>query len=155
MLAIIHAMIGGLIGEGFHSVLLIIIASFSLHFLFDMIPHWDVNWDKKHFETTGEAVLTKFAKAWFILDMILALLIIVSLYQVFDNKKLILGGFIGILPDLMSLGYKTKLRKNKNFMKFLKFHSRIQKNTGFKKSMILQLIIMSILAIIFVLIYKF
>jgi hypothetical protein len=153
MLAIIHALVGGLIGEEFNSILLIAIASFALHFLFDMFPHWDANWDKKRFETTGEAVLTKFAKAWFIIDMILAIVMIASLYNVFDNKKLVLGAFMGILPDLMSLGYKTKLKKSKHFVGFLKFHSRIQKHTDWKKSMITQAIIISLLTILFIIIY--
>lgn len=153
MLAIIHALVGGLIGEEFHSILLIAIASFALHFLFDMFPHWDANWDKKRFETTGEAVLSKFAKAWFIIDMVLAIVMIASLYNVFDNKKLVLGAFMGILPDLMSLGYKTKLKKSKHFVGFLKFHSRIQRHTNLKKSLISQSIIIGLLIILFLIVY--
>jgi len=153
MLAIIHALVGGLIGEEFHSILLIAIASFALHFLFDMFPHYDANWDKKRFETTGEAVLTRFAKAWFVIDMVLALAMIVSLYNVFDSKKLVLGAFMGILPDLMSLGYKTKLKKNKHFVGFLKFHSKIQRHTNWKKSILVQSIIMGLLAILFLIVY--
>jgi hypothetical protein len=155
MLAVIHALVGGLIGEEFHSIILIAIASFALHFLFDMFPHWDANWDKKRFETTGEAVLSRFAKVWFILDHILAIAIIIYLANTFESKKVLLGAFIGVVPDWIGLGYKTKLRKNKHYMKFLNFHSKIQKHTGFKKSIISQLIIMSILAIIFIIIYKF
>ena len=155
MLAIVHALVGGLIGEEFHSVLLIAIASFVLHFIFDMFPHWDAKWDKKHFEKTGEAILPKFAKAWVTIDHILALITIISLYKVFDNKKLVLGACMGILPDLISLGYKTKLKKNKHFLGFLKFHSKIQKHTDWKKSMMMQLIIIIILITLFVAIYYF
>ena len=153
MLAIIHALVGSLIGEEFNSILLIMVISFSLHFVFDMFPHWDPKWDKKKFETTGEATITKFAKAWVTVDHILAVLMILSLYTLFDSKKMALGAFMGILPDIISLGYKTKLKKNKAFARFLKFHSKIQGHTNLKRSTITQLIILLILASLFAIVY--
>jgi len=150
MLAIIHALMGGFIGEEFHSVLFIILASFVLHFIMDMLPHWDANFDRKKFHASGEPPqLSRFAKVWFITDMLIALILIISLYQIFDNKKIILGAFIGILPDLMSLGYKTKLRNNKRYAKFVKFHSKIQGETNWQKSLISQAIIIAIIISLF------
>ena len=50
MFVIIHALLGGLIGEYFNSILLIILFSFLSHFFLDMMPHWDGGgFDKKFF----------------------------------------------------------------------------------------------------------
>lgn len=154
MLAIIHALVGSLIGEEFHSIFLISVLSLALHFIFDMVPHWDVDWDKKKFLTTGEAVVSNFAKVWFIIDHILAISLAIYLFYTFDSKRMALGAFMSVLPDWIGLGYKTPLRKNKRFMNFLKFHSRIQNHTNFKRSMITQGIIFSLLAFLFYLVYN-
>jgi len=154
MLVIVHALVGGLLGEKIHSIPLIIISSLVLHFLMDIIPHYDANFDKKRFLTTGEAILNKRAKIFFITDHIIALIIIAALYQMFDSKRLLIGAFVALVPDIVGLGYKTKLRGNRYYMKFLKFHSKIQRHTTFKKSMISQGIIIFFLVCIYLIIYR-
>ncbi len=153
MLAIVHALVGGLIGGEFHSLILIIIASVGLHFLFDMIPHWDGHFDRQEFKKSGKIKVDSSFFIMVALEYIATIFLIYSLYRGFDrNKLVILGCIAGILPDLVSLGYKTKLKKSKSYMRLLNFHSKIQRETSFKKSLIIHGIIMVALIIVAVII---
>lgn len=153
MLAIIHALVGGLIAEEFHSTLLILILSFSVHFLMDMVPHWDGDFDRKRFKMNGEVKIGKKTIIFYLADGVIALSLVIGLTYIFHNKMIFFGALAGAMPDLMCLGYKTKLKKSKKFMKFLHFHSKIQRETTWRKSAIIQLTIIAILLLIFVITY--
>ena len=150
MFMIIHALIGGLFGDYFHSVSLIIILSLLSHFLMDMIPHWDGPFDRALFHSKGEVKVEKIQIVLHFFDLIFSLLIILILYLEFDNSLIILGGFVSIFPDIIKAGYFTRLRKRKWYMNHLKLHSKIQNEIGWKLGLITQVIIL-IFVLIFIL----
>lgn len=53
--------------------------------------------------------------------------------------------FISLLPDIVKVGYLTKLKNNKFFKKYMLFHSKIQKDVSWKLGILIQLIIAIIL----------
>lgn len=148
MLMIIHALIGSIIGQYSHSVILIIISSLIIHFLIDMIPHWDGTFNNKLFYITDRAIIKKSTLLFHLIDFLCALLLIMFLYHDFHNKLIILGALFSIFPDVMKIGYKTRLRDRKSYMKILRFHSKIQKDISWKIGLIVQAIIILILLMV-------
>ncbi|MDO8623363.1 MAG: hypothetical protein Q7R52_03885 [archaeon] len=151
MFQLIHALIGSWIGEEFHSVILIILLSFISHFIFDSIPHWDSGFnknDKKRFLVCETFRVRKSHLIMFAIDFLATILVISFLYHDLHNKLIFLGAFAAVLPDFIKLGYGTKLKKNKYFMKHVKFHAKIQNDVGWKLGVITQITIIIILLII-------
>ncbi len=151
MLGIIHILIGGIIGEEFNSIILIILASFLMHFIIDMLPHWDGGFDRKYFHDFGEFKMNKILFIYYTLDFLIALVAIFGLYHVYHSKTMMIGAFAGIFPDLINLGYKTRLKNNKHYMKVLRFHSKIQGETSWRISTIFQFSIVIFLIILLIL----
>lgn len=138
---LIHVLLGGLIGEYSHSVLLIVLLSLVSHFILDMIPHWDGgDFDRKLFHKTGMVFSGKISVFINIFDLLLGVFLLSFLYKEFHSKLMILGAFAAIAPDLAKIGYFTKLKKNKKYMNYLVFHDKIQNNTGWKIGLAVQII---------------
>ena len=147
---IIHALIGGLIGSYSHSVILIIILCILSHILMDIFPHWDGPFDRALFYSKGEVKVEKIQIILHFFDLIFSLLIIIILYLEFDNSLIILGGFVSIFPDIIKIGYFTRLRKSNWYMRHLKFHSKIQNEVNWKLGLITQAVILISMIILFI-----
>ncbi|MBR9704788.1 hypothetical protein GOV12_05225 [Candidatus Pacearchaeota archaeon] len=144
MFWIIHILIGIIIGLVFHPLAIIPIALLS-HFIFDSLPHWDGDFDKKSFQKTGIAKIKKSVIIIRGLDMILALAILSYFLYLTKNNLILLGAFFALFPDLIKVGYLTNLKKNKTFKSYLNFHSKIQKDTKPLIGLITQIILAIIL----------
>jgi hypothetical protein len=148
MFVIIHALFGGLIGEYFHSVLFVVLFSLMSHFFLDMIPHWDGGgFDKKIFNKTGMAFVSKLNIFLHVIDMAICLVLISFLYKEYHSKLMVLGAFAGIIPDIAKIGYATKLKRNRHYMGYLKFHSRIQREVNWRLGLAVQGILTLILIV--------
>ncbi|VVB77766.1 Uncharacterised protein [uncultured archaeon] len=152
MFWVIHILLGMVIGLEFHSAWLIIPIALLSHFILDYIPHWDGFFDKELFQETGFAKITKRDFMVKLIDfsfMILITLYFYSMYieggMIVNKNYLILGAFMALLPDLVKIGYFTRLKKRKTFKKYLHFHSRIQRDINWKKGLIIQAILLIIL----------
>lgn len=148
MFYFIHVLLGGLIGIYFNSVLLVFVLAFLSHFFLDMIPHWNLDFDRDNFKMNSEISFTKKTATFFLLDILLALILLDLLYFSFRSELIVFGALAAVLPDVVSLGYFTKLRHNKHYKRFIHFHNNIQKDTGFIVGIITQLIMAAILLII-------
>ena len=134
MFIFIHFIAGLLIGLSFKSKVLVIILALVSHFLLDMVPHWDGDFDKKYFELTGKVHITKKDVILHIMDFFMVIIGIFIFWHYtkifninFTKTTVTLGIFMSLLPDLLKFGYVTKLKNKKSFRNYLKFHSNIQK----------------------------
>jgi len=141
----IHALLGGVIGLHFHSVILIILIAFISHFLLDMLPHWGIGFDIEHFKEFYEAKITKKIFFFALFDAFLTLLLLSLFYHEIHSKLFILGAFASLLPDMVSIGYLTRIKHRKHYKRYLKFHSKIQRDADFMFGMFTQIIIFIIL----------
>jgi hypothetical protein len=151
MFYLIHAVIGCLIGNYINSVLLVVILAVISHFVLDIIPHWDGFYDKILFETTGHVNITKKMLYVEIFDCLIALAFIVYFMILTPSRDLIIfiGAIASLSPDIIKLGFFTPLKNYKFYMNYLQFHSKIQKEIGWKLGVFIQLIILIILLGIF------
>jgi len=147
----VHAIVGYLIAGYFSSILLIIILALASHFILDIIPHWDGFYDKTFFEATGY-VKNMGRKMIFaeILDLLITLFIVIYfiIFTPESNKMILIGVIASLSPDIIKIGYFTPLKKNSLFIKYLDFHSRIQREVGWKCGIFIQLIIVIVLFLI-------
>jgi hypothetical protein len=140
MLWIIHTLIGIIIGLLFNNPFIIIPVAFLSHFIFDAIPHWDGDFDKKRFEKTGIAKIKKSVFIIRTIDMIFSMLLLAYFFYITKNNYLLLGVFFSLLPDFIKIGYYGIINKIKFFKDYLIFHSKIQKETSILKGLIIQII---------------
>ena len=118
------------------------------HFILDMLPHWDGgDFDRNLFNKTGMIFLGKMSIILSFFDIIICFILMTFLYKEFNSKLILIGAFAGIIPDLAKLGYATRLKRNKHFMNYLKFHSKIQKEVKWKPGLLIQIIITILLII--------
>ena len=151
MIYLIHLFIGCLIGGYFHSIPAIIILALASHFLLDMLPHLDGPYDRLHFEKTGNL---KVGKAMYYIEaldflIVLAIVIYFSEKTVFFTSGMMLGVIASLAPDILKAGYFTPLKKNKTYMKYLHFHSRIQNEVSWKFGILNQTIMLAALIVLF------
>lgn len=153
MFWVIHILFGIVIGLEFHSAWLIIPIALLSHFILDYIPHWDGFFDKEYFQETGIARITKRDFIVKFIDFSFMVLITVFFYYIYirggssliDKSDLVLGAIMALLPDIVKIGYFTRLKRKKSFNNYLHFHSRIQKDISWKKGLITQGILLVIL----------
>ncbi|MDD5193011.1 MAG: hypothetical protein PHF67_00325 [Candidatus Nanoarchaeia archaeon] len=148
MFMLIHTLIGGLIGDYFHSVLFIILLSIASHFFIDMIPHWDGgDFDKGLFHKTGMVFVGKLSTIVHVVDLIVCIFLMTFLYKEFHSKLMLIGAIAAIVPDIAKWGYATKLKRNRHFMNYLKFHAKIQKDANWKLGLFIQIAILILLIV--------
>ncbi|MEM3113280.1 MAG: hypothetical protein QXI33_02540 [Candidatus Pacearchaeota archaeon] len=152
MFLIIHTLLGVLLGLSFNSLTLIAFFGILSHFVLDMIPHWDGNFNKSKFNIFGIADLDKNAYFLLIADTIVSSMIILFLFQYYGNWVVVFASIIAVSPDIANLGYLTRLKDNKYYIGFLKFHSKIQREVEMKRGLLIQGIFLVIL--IFLIISK-
>ena len=146
MFMIVHTLLGSLIGVELQSVTLIIILAVASHFILDWIPHWDGGYDRNKFHKSGKFKAKKSKIVLIAIDATITLITLFILYFKFSNKFLLVGAIAAVSPDLLSIGYYTKLKERKTFMGYLKFHSKIQKEVNWKKGMLIQTVVLIALA---------
>lgn len=150
MFYIIHILVGILIGIIFNNPLLIIPIAFLSHFIIDMIPHWDGDFDKRKFEKTGIAKIKKSVIYIRVIDSFFSIILLIYFLYISNNYNIIYGAFFSLLPDVLKIGYLTPITNNKYFKKYLKFHSRIQKDINIIPGLIIQAIFLIILIILII-----
>jgi len=138
---IIHALLGILIASHTSSKILILILGIVSHFILDMIPHWDGPFNREEFKRTGKAKINKLNAFLRIIDAILVISLVYYIAGTPEDGLLIFSIFSALLPDIIKIGYITKLKNNKHYMNQLKFHAKIQKDADWRLGLIIQLII--------------
>jgi tetrahydromethanopterin S-methyltransferase subunit F len=154
MFWVIHILIGMIIGIVFNSPLLIIPIALLSHFILDAIPHWDSVFDKIEFIKNGKTKIKKLDVFMKFFDIFLSIFIVFHFFKYYNKTtKIFLGIFASLLPDLLKIGYLTRIKNNKYYISYLKFHAKIQKDINWKKGIFIQLILLIILFIILYLLY--
>ena len=145
MIYLIHALVGGLIGGYFNSVPVVILLAVLSHFLLDMLPHWDGPYNKLHFEKTGKLNAHKamyYIETFDVIVAAIAVIIFAELFPMMSGKMITLGVICSLAPDIVKIGYFSPLRKKKAYMQYLKFHSKIQNEVGYKSGIMTQMILL-------------
>lgn len=140
MFMFIHALLGAIIGINFNSLTIIIALAVLSHFLLDMIPHWDGPFDKEFFYLFGELKAKKSRVFLAVFDLIITIFLIMELSVRFDSLQVIIGSLASITPDLIGIFYFTNIKNRRRYMKYLKFHSKIQKDATWKIGLAIQII---------------
>ncbi len=150
MFYIIHVLLGGLIGLHFHSLLLVVLLAFLSHFVLDMLPHWSLGFDKEYFKEYSEPNWNKKMVFLGAIDSLMAIFILFMLNAKFESGLIIIGALVAVFPDIMGIGYFTRLKKRKKYKKFLHFHSNIQREVGFLAGCLIQItILLFLIAVLF------
>ena len=140
---ITHALAGCLIGDYFDSLTIVVIVSLISHFLLDMLPHWDGPFDKSFFEKTGK-IKMHYSLIFIEAADFLITLFMISYFiakSIFLSKTLILvGAAVSLSPDLIKVLYFTPIKRTRLFMRYLKFHSRLQNEVSWKIGVFTQLL---------------
>ncbi len=145
MFYVIHVLLGGLIGLHFHSLLLVVVLAFLSHFVLDMLPHWSLGFDKEYFKKYSELNWSKKMVFLGVIDGLVAIYLLFVLNAKFSSGLILIGALVAVFPDMMSLGYFTRLKKRKKYERFLHFHSNIQREVGFLAGCLIQLTILLVL----------
>lgn len=116
MILTVHILVGAAVTTQIRITWLAWLLAFFSHFLLDFIPHYD-------YSLKGVELGWKNKKFWWVvfkvaLDLALGFILIIIFSQ---NKRnlinIIVGGFLGILPD--GFNVISRLLKNQNWKKFL------------------------------------
>lgn len=143
MICLIHALLGSLIGETFNSVIMIALLGILSHFALDMIPHWEGFFDKEKFHNKNKLGFRKkpvFTVGFHAFDVILTIILIYQLGTHIPGQHIVLGACLALFPDMLKAGYFFGFKKSKKYMGYLKFHSKIQKDTTWKIGILTQVI---------------
>ncbi len=133
MLEFVHAAAGGLIAYKIGSPVLSLPLAFASHFLLDLLPHWNPSLTK---EKKYKGKISPKTKIIIFFDCLIGLVLglkIASMALPDLNKAflVILGCFLGILPDLAEAPFYF-LNKKTPFLKFLvNFQCEHQYNVSF------------------------
>jgi hypothetical protein len=140
MFWIVHILIGMIIGVKFKSPWLVIPIALLSHFVLDAIPHWDGNFDKKKFKKTRKVVINDIDMVVKFLDIIGTISVLIYFYMQSDRGMMLLGAVMAILPDMSKIGYLTKLKDTKGYMRYIMFHNNIQGETSIIDGLSVQVI---------------
>jgi len=135
----IHVLIGILLGLHLESIPLIILLAIALHFIADMVPHWDGHYDKELFH---KHYIIDISKSLFMIhnvDLIMAIILLWIIYSKVSNPLILVGAFFSLLPDLSKIIYYTKYKHAPLFKKYLIFHSKIQTEINWKLGTLTQI----------------
>jgi len=122
-----HLLAGAAMGKILKNPVLAIIIGFLIHFIMDLVPHWDLGY--------------LFCKKWtcYLMAMSdpifgIAVLVILGLIARFDKKTWIivfLGGLSSIAPDVMSVIIRTfHIEWMRWFLEIHRFAHYFQRSTG-------------------------
>jgi hypothetical protein len=145
MFYIVHILAGAVIAKFFPNVFLIIILGLVSHFLIDAIPHKDSIVDKDSFKRNYKVKITKNLILFESIEILINILVIIYLLIYFKSLLMLFAIFVSLLPDIIKIGYLTRLKNNNLFKKYMLFHSRIQKDVSWKLGILIQIIFLFIL----------
>jgi len=145
MFYFIHVLAGAVIAKYFPSIIPIIILSIIFHFLLDIIPHRDSLFTKKVFKKSYKIRFNDKAVLFETIKAFLTFLFIIYIQIKFKSSLMLFSIFISLLPDIVKIGYLTRLRDNKIFKNYIYFHSRIQTIIPWVPGILIQLIVSLIL----------
>lgn len=128
MLETPHVIVGAVIASKITNPILSLPLAFGSHFLLDMAPHWNPHLNTE-IKTYGK--ITSNTKAFVAVDAVLS---IVSAFTIASTALpsttmafyVLLGGFLGILPDVVEGPYFFLNMKSKAIERWLKFQKSIQ-----------------------------
>lgn len=133
MLETPHAVVGAAIAASVSNPVIGLPLAFASHFVLDKVPHWNphLNTELKKFgkvsknSTSIVLVDTGFA---FLLSLLIA-----STALPDTNRFIVimLGAFVGILPDLIEAPYYFLLKKSDWVLRWIKFQKSNQVDTTF------------------------
>ena len=140
MLEFAHAATGGLLAYKIGNPFLALPLALASHFALDLLPHWNPNLtkEKKH------GGIKKLTLMVILLDCLtgLALGLFIAKQALPDLKKagiIILGSFLGILPDLIEAPYYFFDQKIPFLRKLVAFQGRLQWNVSLPFGIIFQI----------------
>jgi hypothetical protein len=132
MLELPHAIVGATIATKVGNPFLALPLAFLAHFLLDILPHWNPHIFTE-MQTTGK--VSKKSVTIIIVDAVLALFI--GSFMAFqfwpDTNRVIiilLGAFMGVVPDLIEAPYFFFHSKNKLLLKLIHFQGALQWKTA-------------------------
>jgi len=146
MFYFVHLLVGALVGKYFPSLFIVIILSFLIHFVLDILPHWDGFWDKKDYKKNYFKKLPIKNLIVELIDISVAVFVFICLFN-FNNFFILIGAFFCVLPDILKIFYLTPLKNLNFYKKYLSFHTRMQNDVSFILGILIQLLI-SIIAIL-------
>lgn len=116
-----HYITGAALASQVDSLPLIVILPIFLHFVLDMIPHWE-------YIDKAEEIKTHYH--YILLDLLVGPLLILSIYiwGALDFHKLVwlqIGAFFSLLPDGASFLYLAIFPRSKALKKFFSLHQKI------------------------------
>jgi hypothetical protein len=144
MLELPHAVIGATIATKVGNPFLALPLALLAHFLLDILPHWN-----PHIFTEMQATgkVSKKSVTIIIVDALLAF--IIGLYMAFqfwpDTNRVILvllGAFMGVVPDLIEAPYFFFHSKNELLLKLIKFQGKFQWKTSPFVGILTQIIVL-------------
>jgi hypothetical protein len=146
MILTTHFVTGAAVASLTDRPVMMIIASLALHFLLDMLPHWE--YIAEEFNSVGE--LKKYLPKLTV-DILLGPLLVFTLFCYFvgfDSGKifwLFLGGFFGIMPDGLTF-LRAIFSQNKVLGRLYHFHCWIQprKALNWQSGLLTQVIIIAV-----------
>lgn len=145
-----HMLAGALVGSKFENLIVIFAAAVCLHFLLDIIPHWDYL----------ENEISEFSKKGFwifmgkvAIDLILGAFFVWLIFK--DSpapfQNIAWGAFFGILPDGVVFLNQISGKRIKWLKKFQAFHHRLHflleasKKVPLKTGLVLEILTIVIL----------
>ncbi|HEX6976743.1 MAG TPA: hypothetical protein VF185_00080 [Patescibacteria group bacterium] len=131
MLETPHVVVGAAIAAKVGNPFLAIPLAFGSHFLLDKVPHWNPHLNT---EIKKYGHVTKQSKELVIADVALSVLAggLISWHAMPDVNQafvILLGGFAGVLPDVIEGPYFFLKMKSKFILRWIKFQKSIQVDT--------------------------
>lgn len=146
MLETPHVIVGAAIASKVGNPYLAIPLAFMSHFLLDKVPHWN-----PHLNTE----IKKYGKPTYTSTVLVCVDVLVSLVlggiiaaHALPNEgrafTILMGGFAGVLPDVIEAPYFFLGIKNDFVMKWLKFQKSIQVDTSLVPGLLTQAVTVAV-----------
>jgi hypothetical protein len=133
-----HLAVGFLIGSIIPNPIIICLSAFASHFLLDLVPHWDPQFDREHRgvdlrKWKEQSALVKRQVILLTLTQVGITIFLITILVSYPNfRNIILGGIFSILPDV----YEWIA----GLFSWPTIHFFNHKHTGWKKGFLIQLI---------------
>ncbi len=142
MLETPHIIVGATIAAKVANPYLSIPLAFGSHFLLDKVPHWNPHLNT---EIQKYGKITKRSTQIVIIDVVLSVasLITIAYFSSTDPMRMsvvLLGGFAGVLPDVIEGPYFFFHLKSKFIKKWISFQKSIQTDTSMVPGLITQVV---------------